>query len=975
MPIAITNEYLVKRMKVRSFPLVFLLLLSVAYFTVALSQSPANTFIQNVNFKTQQNTDVYPGSSNAQLRVDVTFNVNATNPTGKLESLPSGITPSSGYGTSSGARDLYGNNAKNVTAGETVYFIFYLSVDKSVKPGTYYSEFSVTYITDGGNIETDYFQVPLTISEYPSPNIIISSVNWNPAGYPGVHGTSLQVTLENQGESSIVSATADIMLPSGMEIDNPQVQLGALGTGNSATVTFSSIDISEDLPPGNYSAFLNINALMQTQDGVSYNSTFNVPFTLSISSVPSKYKELSVLSAYWGDTRPQPVYGDSLYAQLNVQYINLGDYTIDSIQTQLSSPFILPVRTASAYSTPINGGGAATLNYYVSLNVSSIQKGTIPAYINVTYRVDLGGGAYLTIKDVLKIGLDVEGFPLGNGTPRIGLVSWGWYNGYSVFPNTKGAIFSITISNNLPYSISAANFTLLLPDGFSLDTSTEKIVVGNPIQSYGTYTMQFKMNVGGVSPGNYTALLLSDFIANSGGPGVKYSEITPIELSIDNLTDSIEVLNWGWKEGSVDVFSYGANYYITFRNLKFDGVSNPVLYVSLPNGFLLSSTNTSAGGILPSSPYTATPQIIPGSEVQQYIQNLLSGTSQSSSSSAPSTYSKGSSIYFSFPLNVMVGAVGSYYANATLSFIDAWGTLREYKLEIPLTVYGAINYIDVRIIGDLNIMNRYTNLTLEITNHGSSPAYNVYISLSPPSSLVSSQTSNTILLASPSTLYIAKLDANMTERIPVTFVYNPLGAQSISGATAIINYGVVPIQVSIQYKDAGGIQHSFNNQIALAIEPFIKLSLTQVSSSLSNGTLRVNGLVVNYGSQTAYRVTVEVEASNASSSYFIGDIDSGSQTAFSVQLSVPSNARKENVTVILTYYNNYNELKRESISFEVVGQPSQNITQTQLPQGTAGLAEIRVALAMVAVFLLLTGVLIYRMYRSHSRKLREMIEK
>ncbi|NAY89395.1 MAG: hypothetical protein GU347_01555, partial [Desulfurococcales archaeon] len=358
-------------MKVRSFPLVFLLLLSVAYFTVALSQSPANTFIQNVNFKTQQNTDVYPGSSNAQLRVDVTFNVNATNPTGKLESLPSGITPSSGYGTSSGARDLYGNNAKNVTAGETVYFIFYLSVDKSVKPGTYYSEFSVTYITDGGNIETDYFQVPLTISEYPSPNIIISSVNWNPAGYPGVHGTSLQVTLENQGESSIVSATADIMLPSGMEIDNPQVQLGALGTGNSATVTFSSIDINEDLPPGNYSAFLNINALMQTQDGVSYNSAFNVPFTLSISSVPSKYKELSVLSAYWGDTRPQPVYGDSLYAQLNVQYINLGDYTIDSIQTQLSSPFILPVRTASAYSTPINGGGAATLNYYVSLNVSS----------------------------------------------------------------------------------------------------------------------------------------------------------------------------------------------------------------------------------------------------------------------------------------------------------------------------------------------------------------------------------------------------------------------------------------------------------------------------------------------------------------------------------------------------------------------------------------------------------------------------
>lgn len=952
--------------------IMMILMMSLSLHTVA--QSPADISIQCTNFKSQQNTDVYPGSTNAVLRIDVRFNVNAINPTGSLLGLPNGFTPSSGYSTISGARDLYGDSAKNVTNGETVYFIFYLNVDKSVLPGTYYANFSVNYYSIDGVYVSDYFIVPLQVSSYPAPQISVSSVSWSPAGYPNTFGTSLQITLENDGESSITSANVNISLPDGFFISNPQTQLGSLASGNRITLSFGPIDISEYLKPGNYTAFLTFNALMTTKDGVPYNATFLVNFTFQVDAVPSKYRELSILSAYWGDVRPQPVYNNSLYAQLNVIYINKGENTITSIETEIFSPYITPVLSSSAYFGSLQGGSSITLSYYVSINSLSLLKNEIDFNTNVSYRIDLGGGSYLIIKDNLSFSISIESYPASSYGAALGLVSWGWYNGYSVFPNTNNAILTITVANKLPFSISGANFSLILPQGFSLDSSTKEVYAGTTIPAYGTFSMQFKVNVGNVQPGNYSALLIADMVINSGGPGFYKVEFLPLYFNIENISDSIKLLEWGWKEGSADIFSYGDNYYILLRNEKIDVLTNPVLYISLPNGIYFSATNASSGGVIPSS-QGASPQTIPVQNIQQYIQQVSQSSSSTVSGGVASSYSKGSSIYFTFPLNIMVNATGCYYANATISFLDAWGTIRTLNFTLPIPVYGAVNYIDVKILGKLDIRSRYTNLTVEVTNNGTSPAYNVYLTLSPPSSLLSPQVSSSILLASPSTLYLQVLDAGKTVYIPVTFVYNPFGSQSISGGTALINYGVVPIQVSVQYKDAGGQQHTFNNQIALAVEPFIELSVTDVTTSLSNGTLKISGTLINYGSQTAYRVNLVAYTSNTSTPYFIGDMDPASQSAFRFEIPVPEYINKENVTLVITYYNTYNELYKREISFQVASQATGTSTQTSQPQTSLlNISEVRVAVIMVGAFLLFAAILIYKMYSSHAKRLKEMKE-
>jgi hypothetical protein len=961
-------------MKIWRIFVVIMLLIIFSYFAKVSAQSPADVSIQSINFKSQQNTDVYPGSSNAVLRIDTRFNVNATNPTGNLLDLPAGFSPSSGYSTVSGARDLYGNSARNVTSGETVYFLFYLNVDKSTPPGTYYANFSVSYFSDSGVMVSDYFTIPLTVAPYPAPQISVSSSSWNPGGYPGTYGTSLQVTLENDGESNINSANVNLTLPSGFFIDNPQAQLSALNSGSRASITFSPIDISENVEPGSYTASLTVNAIMTTKDGVSYNSTFKVYFTVNVDPIPSKYKELGIFSAYWGDVRPQPVYSDSLYAQLNIVYINNGDNAINSIQTTISSPSITPILTSSVYYGSLQGGGSTTLNYYVSINSSSIMENILSFMANVSYRVDLGGGSYLVIRDNLPFNISIEKYPISSEGNAIGIVSWGWYNGYSVFPNTNGAILTVTIANKLPFSLSGANFTLLLPENFSVDPSTKEVNAGTAIQAYGTFSMQFKLNIGNVQPGNYTALLLAQFVINSGGPGISRIEVLSLNLKINDISESIKPIEWGWKEGSVDIVSFGANYYIILRNEKIDALTNPVLYIYLPQGIRFSQTNMSTGGVIPSS-QGASSQVIPLQNIQQYLQQIAQSTSPGVSGTAPSSYSKGESIYFTFPLNIMVNVTGNYYAEASLSFIDVWGTLRSLNLTIPIPVYGAVNYIDVKIVGKLDIRSRYTNLTIEITNNGTSPAYNVYLTLSPPSSLLSSQATTSILLANPSTIYIPILEQRKTVSIPVTFVYNPFGSQSIVGTTAVINYGVVPLQISIQYRDAGGQQHTFNNQIALAVEPFIELSLTQVTTSLSNGTLKIGGTLINYGSQTAYRVNIIAYTSNLSSSYFIGDMDPASQSAFRIEVPVPSYVNKENVTLIITYYNTYNELYRREINFQVSAQPTE--THTQITQTTGNIlnnVEIRAAIVMIGAFLLFTAIIIYRMYSSHAKRMKGMKE-
>jgi hypothetical protein len=252
-----------------------------------------------------------------------------------------------------------------------------------------------------------------------------------------------------------------------------------------------------------------------------------------------------------------------------------------------------------------------------------------------------------------------------------------------------------------------------------------------------------------------------------------------------------------------------------------------------------------------------------------------------------------------------------------------------------------------------------------VVNYGSSPAYNVYVAVLPYSQLP-------VLIVSPSVHYIDRVDANSFYEVEVTLVYNPMGVYAGAGVTTVVSYGTVPLLVTIVFRDVGGRVRSFNNTIAVVVEPFVDLALRDARATISGGVLRISGTLVNYGSATAYRsrVVVCVARGQRCVDTFIGDIEPGSQRAFSTSLS-PATPVGE-VEVVVEYYNVYNELQlvRFPVSIQVVAET----TPTKTPETPLYTVErVAVTLAVVA-FLAVVGYLIYKVVSGYHRRLKHLGE-
>jgi len=952
---------------VRRAAIAALLLIALALMPVAArGQAAWGVLIESVSFVSSANTPVYPGSAYAELSVEGKLFENATRPVATIYP-PRGITPSYGYGLSAGARDAYDSDVLKVREGETAHFVYRLNVDRSVEPGTYLVNMQLYYTDDRGQPKSYSLWFEVTVSPYPEASLKVVEARWSPAGYVSTYGATLLVTVENGGDSAVYYATVELSCPEGLVCRGRTATLTSLSPGQRATLSFGPIDIPEGARAGDYAFLLRVDASMLTKDGVPYSSGTNVSFTARVEPHPSWARQLRVLQAAWGQVAPQPVYPDSLYAQLTVSLVNEGPYPVTSIEASIEPVGAETVVGSSSSATPLDVGGTATLDFYLSVRRGGLLEGRLEATLAIKYVLDLGGGAYLVVRDTAPLSVGLESYPKGSA-PGVGVALCEWQNNYPVYPNTSKAVLVVQLSNNLPYSLSGLNATIILPEGFSSGgRGTRTFYYGSPVQPYGSVQLSYPIDVGDVEPGEHKALLVVEYVAQSGGPGKKIVDVHALNLTVSPLGSPVSVVATQWWGGSPDVQKYGATLLVYVRNTGVESLSNPVLFLELPEGVTLATTNESRGAVLPGGPqpYQLPAQPASLEELLRYLASAQAG----GQTQPGRAYAKGETVLFAVPLNLMLNSTGTLWAEGRLSFVDQWGTLREAAVEIPIPVLGSSRYVEVRVEGSLDLRSRYSNATLVLRNVGSAEVRNVYVTVAPPSSPVSGGPSS-LLLPTPSTHYVEGIPPGGEARLPLTLVFNPLYAQAGYGALpTLLSYGAVPLEVTVSYEDPSGAQRTFKNQIALAVEPFIDVVLTDLKAQLSNGTLKVSGTVVNYGSTTAYRLSITSQVAGQTSVFYVGDVDAGSTNAFRIDHRLPSGERPDAVRLVVSYYNAYNELQQREVLVSVVEAPQPPPAQPSQQGALVSGAGLYALVALVVAFTALAGLLIYRMYRSHMRKL------
>jgi len=943
-----------------AFALAASLLVLIAVSTTT-SASSGNFSILSTTFKSSASTDVYPGSRRAHLRIDVQYLGQATiyAIAGQLK-VPNGISPSYGYGLTSPAKDLNGTAKSYAKPGDVFYFDFYLDVDKSVSPGTYDATLTISFRNETKPSEyfSESYSISIVIAQCPQLNLVVVDASWSPGAYPGTISTSLRVTVRNAGDCDLRNAIVKLRLPSGMSPEESTAYLGALARGDQATMQFSGIDIGEEVRPGGYSATLYIDGTAQTPDGVAYEASTTVPLAIEVDAPTADLYVLRLFSAQWGEARPSPAYPGSKYAPLTITIANVGKYDVTSLTAIASSQYLEPVKPEQVYSAMIYSGGSCSLTFY--FNIKDYAPESFCVVVLLEYWVDLGGGTLVKVKQDQNIPIFVERY---TGTESEGLyvVSCGWLNNYNVFPRTDNATYQVAVANRLPFPVRGLKASLALPPGFRGDRgSTASAYVDGPIQSYSTTTLSFRVSVDDVRPGTYKAALTLDYVLESGGPGARKVERYEVSLGVVSDSEALELVSASWLGSAAEPGTYGALLRVDVRNNYVDSMSGAVLELSLPRGFFCSIDNSSKVKVAPASPeiIRAVQQAIP-----QGLQPLISML-RSIALSPPQEqqYSRGDVISFLVPLNVLVDSTGTYLAVGNVSYVDSWGCVRKCQVEVPLVVLGSTKYVEVKFLGSLSAKSRYTNATLWLRNVGSSPVYNVELTIRP----VQGITSAPLLIATPSTIYIDALGPNSQTAIPVTFAFNPTGYQSMMGTTTVVNYGVVPLTVSISYKDANGYSHSFDTTVAIALEPFIDIVVKDLRAEASGNILEVSGTLINYGSATAYRVEVKVWAGNGSSSTFVGDVDPGSQTAFRVRVPI-SESISDVATMSIGYYNIFNEhcVRELPISITRVQPKVEEKPAREAPPTFYGILTI----ALIAAFLVLVGFLIFRLYRSHMKRI------
>ncbi|MEM3601912.1 MAG: hypothetical protein QXN87_04480, partial [Candidatus Bathyarchaeia archaeon] len=755
--------------------------------------------------------------------------------------------------------------------------------------------------------------------------------------FPSARNVVLRVYMVNKLAEAVSAISVNVTLPREFQVRAVSgTYINGISPGGSCFVDIT-VEVDSKAVPKRYEGKLKFTYLKMV-GGSSFLAEQTIGLYITVESFHSYIPELSLVTAYWGSPEPTPVYSNSRYVPLTLRLINMGRYSVEGVFVNASSKMLRPIKNYETCSATLTPGAFCTAVLYFDVETEALN---VQVEVTASYRFT----AYGTHVDVFRsfnVSLPVESYPASESV--LTLVDAGWLNGVYVFPKTLNATYQITLANRSPYQIAGVNLELILPSGFySSRGSRAKAYFEGPIRSLASFSASFKISVGDVPPGSYIANLTVDCLILSGGPGVRRIENFTTFIALADECSALQVLDSRWYEGSVGPYTYGAHLIVLVRNVYVDGLRGAVLEMNLPSGIYNSADNSS---IVKATPVgLQLPQPLQAQNVMEALTALLNAPQGGQTQQ----YGRGDVLGFTATLNLFNVEVGDYKFEGRLSYIDYWGGERKVRLSIPVSVLGRAGYIEIAMDRSVTVRSRFLNTSLCLKNLGSSPVYDAYIVVSP-------YQGTPILIATPAVSHVEKLSPGQSLEIPVTLAYNPLGFFSQAGGTTLISYGPVPLMVSVMYRDVGGFSRIFNNSITVTVEPFIELDVRNIRAVGKASSSTVTGIVLNYGSTTAYRVEVELKIGNATQSSFIGDVDPGSEIAFKVDID------RFNTSAILTvkYYNVFNEVELKKVDVKVQLQEEEAPPTAEKEQPSI---ERWVIVAGVLIFLAVAIFLIYRIMR------------
>lgn len=777
----------------------------------------------------------------------------------------------------------------------------------------------------------------------------VSQVEWSYQGgvaeaLPTSRDITLVIRLSNFGQDVLTPLNISPLFPDFIQVKSVGGTCLAGVQPGSTCVLQLVTDVSPEAHPGFYDASLIVTYDVRVGTSLLYR-TAELSFQFLISDPSSYVANLTLSKVWWGAATPATAYGLEKLYPLHVELTNLGRYGASYVYLKVSGPEgVVVVDGEGVCSTYLSPGSSCRLVPYLSL--SGLNASELTLKIEVTYYITVYG-SYIPVASSYLVRVPISTYP-PSSLGGLSVISFGWANNNPVYPNTQNATYVVYLANHHPYTVSSVYAELVLPEGFAASKGLSRAYVSGPIQPNQVLQLSFTLNVWGVRPGWYNSVLRLSYLVNSGGEGLGVVEEVTLPILVNNVSTGVELVSTSWAGKPAEPGTYGNVLVVLMRNSEYPSIRGLVADVVLPEGFVSSINNESRVRVAASS---SLPQI-PAQQVSS-VQDLLRYYTQFLGTQVPiqTQFVKGDFIYFVIPVNVLSVSPGVYYADMTLSFIDHWDNLRSQELRIPVIVLGSPILIQVWSERPLNFKDsREVNMTLKILNLGTAPAYNVYLAVYPYGSYV--------IIPKATPIYINVLEPGVITSVDVPVYLNPLPSAQVP---VPITYGNIPFMATVIYTTSNGLRQVLNVSFTASIEPFIKLTLSDVKVLYSNGVVRLSCTLINVGNAQAQRITARlVSGDKEGEEVFVGDLDPSSQTSFAAYLETGTYVNS--VKLLLIYRNPYNEVEVLSREFGV--SPSATQTTTPPPQQPTDMLRYGTVVAVV-VFLGVVAFMLYRYLRTH----------
>ena len=889
---------------------------------IALIVDPAvEAGIKFVKVYWRNNIKVYPGSRSVYLEAEFENLGNY-----QLKDIIAYIRLPNGFSNQSGG------NIIKVTYSQLVNYGDFFTIDigplyiyKYQSAGVYYLNITITSLAviDNSNLlAKENMIIPTIVNSY-KYEFDIMSIEWsyrgNPAiALPGARDIVLSIKIAYRGEEDISGLEPHLILPSGFRIKSISQYPQTVTSSTIFTLSFV-IDIDKDVNPRSYTSTLIIKyTVSPSNQNTVKEYIVNIP--INIASGKSIDSQIDVVNVYWGVNTPRYVYPASQNNPLNIVLANRGGYDVSSLILSINkSPkgfYIYPSNVS--VTTLLNGGGFAETRLYINIS-KYVKPGEYTLSLRISYQIRIYG-AYLNRNIVKNITIYISRpiYP----EPYINVISYRWANGYKVYPGTEESSLSVSFINNAMYPISAINISITSPAGISVVMGYNSFYIEGPIQSWNTFSINIALNVSkDVKPGYHRLKFNITYIINDRGSSILFNNTQYIYIYISQL-DGLRYITYMWLSQSPGPGSAGATLVLIFRDDKIDVMKGVYATVELPKGFISTNNNKNVFNITLSST-----QVFPGDYIIVKMNLIISS-------------------------NLMVG---KYYAYVTFNFFDQWGSIHNYKLKCYFNLPGSTTYLEVvenesyLIVGE-----KEANVSIVFRNPGSAPIYDVYIGVGSYSQAI---------VFSSSLKYIPILKPG--DKIMLTW------RAAVNPSTSIT--GSLPAMVSISYVDPTGYRNSLNQTVILYVIGLAKLKVIDLevnpSPVLSGGEFSVSATIVNIGTDTAkysevYLVGNDIKTSPDSYTY-LGDIDVGYQIPFTLYAEMNKYSGNTTIYLIINYYNLYHE--KFTIKYPI------KITVEKYVATTAKTNTLEsfirdywrlVIVAAVVLFLIITGLLIYKVTRS-----------